>query len=144
MQSARRTVRDISALVRFWHSDKMYGTYQKYRIVNLKTCVNRLWTVDLEIWNSLFMPLVEENVCSARTAVSITLISSHASIYSSTRGGYSEDRNCASCSYNVAVEYAMALEPSVSTRSLCITKADIDFNCRYILIDRWSIREMTS
>jgi hypothetical protein len=84
MRGSHRMARDILTLVHLWYSDKMYGTHRRCFMINLRTCVNRLWIVDLEISVSLFMFLIEENGCSAKTTVMVSLILSHVSICSST------------------------------------------------------------
>jgi hypothetical protein len=94
MQSTQRKACDIPTLVYFWHSDKMCDTHWMCSTMNLRTFINRLWIVDLEIWVSLLMSLTEENSCSARTAVIASLISSRASIHSSAGGRLSGPELC--------------------------------------------------
>jgi hypothetical protein len=52
--------------------------------------------------------------------------------------------NCASCKDIIIMEYVMASESSLSTRSLCIAIADMYFSRRYSTIDRWSMWEVIS
>jgi hypothetical protein len=144
MRSAHWRTCNISTFVRFWHSDKMCSIHWRCCTVNLRICVNRLWIVDLEIWTSLFMFLVEENDCLARTAVMASLILLCASICSLARRGSSLARNYASRRYTIIVEYAMISEPGVSIIFLCIVTADMYISRRYSTIDHWSMWEVTS
>jgi hypothetical protein len=135
MQSARKIDHNISTLVCFWYSDKICSINRRCYTINLSTCVNRLWTIDLDICISFLC------FWSKRMAIQPGWLwwphwFYHVSRYTHRQEEHCLGRNCASRRYNVNVEYTMASEPSISTKFLCIAMSGIDFNRRYSIINR--------